>query len=75
MHMRRRIRPRIFGPRSKYASHRPVEASGMFPGRRPWPQSGRAVSEETPAGTAQQADGGELTASPWIGLYYRSEWS
>lgn len=73
--MPRRNRPRLFSQRTKYASHWPVQVSGMPAGRQPWPQPGAAAFGQAPPAPTQPADDGELTASPWLGLHYRSEGS
>lgn len=58
--------------RNKYPSHWPVHVSGMAEAWQPLPQSMAAETGQLPAPT-RPADDGELTASPWIGLYYRGE--
>ena len=67
--------PRRISRRTKYASHRPVQVSGMPASRQTWPEPGPAAIDQTLAAGAQPADDGELTALPWMGLHYRSEGS
>ncbi|WP_211880236.1 hypothetical protein [Pseudarthrobacter albicanus] len=47
-------------PQTSYPRHWPIHVAGM---------QGAAVCQPT----ADPSDGGELTASPWLGLHYEAE--
>lgn len=66
--------PRRTVRRTRYTSHWPIQISGTPAGPQPWPQP-REAPVETSLPPTQQADNGELTALPWIGLHYTSDGS
>jgi hypothetical protein len=56
--------------RNRYPSHWPVHVTALPEARQPLPPPGAETNAQSPE-AVHPADDGELTASPWIGLYYR----
>lgn len=65
--------PRPTIRRNKYPGHWPVHVTGMPDDRQRLQQQGPAAPVEATPAAATTVDGGELAASPWVGLHYATE--
>ncbi|WP_104173014.1 hypothetical protein [Arthrobacter sp. Y81] len=61
--------PRPAIRRNKYPGH----GTGLPVDRQQLPQQGPAAPVEATPAAATTVDGGELAASPWVGLHYATE--